>query len=81
MNVHVRLSAGLAPTGGSTRLLVNLTEEATVADLLAHLREQYPALAQKMIPAIAMVAGRPAAPSDRLVEAQEVALLLPAAGG
>ena len=81
MNVQVRLSAGLAPAAGSTRLIVTLAETATVADLLDHLRTQHPALASKINTAIPMVAGRPAVPSERLIEAQEVALLLPAAGG
>lgn len=81
MNIRVRLSAGLAPTVGVSRLQVDLAENATVADLLEHLRAEYPALGSKMTIAIPMLAGRPAAPSDPLSEAQEVALLLPAAGG
>ncbi len=81
MNVQVRLSAGLAPTVGQARLVVSLAENATVADLLEHLRAQHPALAAKMNMALPMIAGRAAAPTDRLSEAQEVALLLPAAGG
>ena len=81
MNIRVRLSAGLAPTVGNSRLLVNLAENATVADLLEYLRVQHPALAVKMHTAIPIIAGRPAASSERLVEAQEVALLLPVAGG
>jgi sulfur carrier protein ThiS len=81
MNVRVRLSVGLAPINGNTRLIISLAENATVADLLDQLRAQHPTLASKINTAIPMVAGRPATPSDRLVEAQEVALLLPAAGG
>jgi molybdopterin converting factor small subunit len=81
MNVHVRLSAGLAPAVGNSRLVVTLAENATVADLLDQLRAQHPALASKMDTAIPMVSGRLATPSERLTELQEVALLLPAAGG
>jgi molybdopterin converting factor small subunit len=81
MNVRVRLSAGLAPAAGTSRLSLTLTETATVADLLDHLRDQYPMLASKITSALPMVSGRPAALSDRLVAEQEVALLLPAAGG
>jgi molybdopterin converting factor small subunit len=81
MLVRVRLSAGLAPTVGHSRLSVSLLENATVADLLDHLRTEYPALAQKINAALPLVSGRPVAPSHCLNEAQEVALLLPAAGG
>ncbi len=81
MNIQVRLSAGLAPTTGVSRLQVDLTENATIADLLDHLRAEYPALASKMTIAIPMIAGKHAAPAAPLTEGQEVALLLPAAGG
>lgn len=81
MNIRVRLSAGLAPTAGVSRLQLDLAENATIADLLDHLLAEYPALASKMTIAIPMLAGRPAAPADLLSETQEVALLLPAAGG
>jgi len=81
MLVRVRLSAGLAPTVGNSRLSISLSENATVADLLDHLRAEYPALASKINTALPMVSGRPVAPSHHLTEAQEVALLLPAAGG
>jgi molybdopterin converting factor small subunit len=81
MNVRVRLSAGLAPAVGSSRLSVTLAETATVADLLEQLRAQYPPLALTMTTALPIVSGRPVALSDRLTDDQEVALLLPAAGG
>jgi molybdopterin converting factor small subunit len=81
MNVRVRLSAGLAPTNGNSRLLITLAENATIADLLDHLCIQHPELALKISMAIPMIAGRHAIPADHLTDAQEVALLLPAAGG
>ncbi len=81
MQIRVRLGAGLAPAAGSARFSVSLAENATVADLLAHLRAEYPALAAKVNTALPMVAGKHAAPADLLSEGQEVALLLPAAGG
>lgn len=81
MNVRVRLSAGLAPTAGNTRLMISLAENATVADLINQLQAEHPALTAKIATAIPMVAGKHAAPADPLTEGQEVALLLPAAGG
>lgn len=81
MNVRVRLSAGLTPTAGNTRLMISVAENATIADLIAQLKAEHPALTAKIATAIPMVAGKHAAPTDPLIEAQEVALLLPAAGG
>lgn len=81
MNIRVRLSAGLAQFAGNSRLVVNLAEGATVTDLLNHLRTEHPAIAPKLDIAIPMVAGRPAGYSELLTAGQEVALLLPVAGG
>jgi len=81
MNIRIRLSAGLAQLAGNSRLVVNLAEEATVTDLLDHLRTEYPPLAPRLETAIPMISGRHAASSEILTTGQEVALLLPVAGG
>lgn len=81
MLVRVRLSAGLTPSAGNSRLSVSLEENATIADLLEYLRGEYPALASKINTALPIVSGRPIALTHHLSEAEEVALLLPAAGG
>jgi molybdopterin converting factor small subunit len=81
MLIRVRLGAGLVLPAGNSRVSVSLPENATVADLLDHLRAEYPALTQKINAALPLVSGRPVTLSHRLAEAQEVALLLPAAGG
>lgn len=81
MMVNVRFSAGLAPLVGNTRLQVNLDDQATLADLLTHLCRQYPDLKQKLNSAVFMAAGRHLSPVDPLTSEQEVALLLPVAGG
>lgn len=81
MNVNVRLSAGLAQLIGYPRLAVSLAEEATVADLLSQLRQQHPALEQRLGSAIPMIEGRHVTPAEPLLAGQEVALLLPVAGG
>ncbi len=81
MNVNVRLSAGLAHSLGNPRLTVTLADDATVADLLAHLRREHPQLQPGLDTAIPMIAGRHASLSQSLSPGQEVALLLPAAGG
>jgi molybdopterin converting factor small subunit len=81
MTIHVRFSPGLAQLIGNPRLAVTLAEEATVADLLQYLRSQHPALNQRLDAAIPMISGRHAAQSEHLAAGQEVALLLPVAGG
>ena len=81
INVRVRLGAGLAPASGNPRLAVTLVADATVADLVAHLREQFPPLTPKLNIAIPIVSGRHASLYQPLAEGQEVALLLPVAGG
>ncbi len=79
--INVRMSLGLAKLAGNTRLRVMLDEGATVADLLDHLCSQYPALKQKLNIAVAIVSGRHATASQTLSHGQEVALLIPIAGG
>ncbi|MCB0214560.1 MAG: MoaD/ThiS family protein [Anaerolineae bacterium] len=81
ITIRVRLGAGLAPKAGNPRLTVTLDASATVADLVSYLREQEPTLAHKLNVAIPMVAGQHAAPSQLLQSGQEVALLMPVAGG
>ena len=81
MRINVRLSTGLAPLAGNPRLQVTLAEDATVADLLYHLQHEHPALGQRLGSVIPMIAGRHVSPADPLTAGQEVALLLPVAGG
>lgn len=81
MLIRVRLGGGLAQLAGGARIEVTLTEAATVADLLEHLQIQHPKLKQKLHTAMPMVSGRYAAHTDPLAPGQEVALLLPVAGG
>ena len=81
MNVNVRLSAGFVEITGTTRLAVDVTEGATVADLLGQLRASYPAMEAKLQAAVPTISGRHVSPAEPLNAGQEVALLLPVAGG
>ncbi len=81
MNVNVRLSVGLAQAVGNPRLTVSLPEDATVAELLAELGASYPQLYPKLNTAVAVIAGRHTPVTESLTTGQEVALLLPIAGG
>ena len=81
MNVPVRLGAGLSNLVGRPRLVIELRETATTADLLASLKTEYPVLAERLDAAVPMISGRAAPPTEPLAAGQEVALLLPVAGG
>ena len=81
MNVRVRLAAPLAQLVGMPRLTVDLPAGATVGDLCARLARDQPALADGMPSALVGGSGLHALTDDPLPPNQEVALLLPAAGG
>ncbi len=81
IQIHIRLSAGLAQSIGLARMVVTLPDAATVADAISHLLNQHPGLNTKMHLALPFVAGQQVTQSAPLVDGQELALLLPAAGG
>jgi molybdopterin converting factor small subunit len=81
VNVQVRLGAGLARTAGVSRLGVELPPGATVETLLARLGAAEPAIAAGLSSALPVVRGVHATPSQRLADGDEVALLIPVAGG
>lgn len=80
MNVSIRVGSGLVLGAGLTRLSVTLAEDATTADLFEYLQTQYPAAAR--LESVVMVSnGEHISRSALLSDGQEVALLLPIAGG
>ena len=81
MLVHVRINGALAQEIGTTRLQASLEDGMTVSDLLAWLCQQYPQSATKLNQAVPIVAGQHLPQTTVLVAGQEVALLLPVAGG
>jgi len=81
MQCQVRLNGALARAAGQARLAVTVPDGATVAELIAEVRRRYPAHAQALAVAVAVQGGRHVAGDARLVPGQEVALLLPVAGG
>jgi molybdopterin converting factor small subunit len=81
MQVNVRLSAGLAQITQTARLQVTLPEDATVADVAGQLVDQYPGLQVRLGHAVAMLGGTHVPRTASLVPGQEVAFLLPVAGG
>lgn len=81
MNIHVRLSAGLAYAAGQTRLTLALPTDATVATAVATITIQHPTLAGRLERALPMLGGRHVEATTPLSDGAELLLLLPAAGG
>jgi molybdopterin synthase sulfur carrier subunit len=81
VRVQVRLGAGLATAAGSRRLTVALPDGASVETLLDELRELEPQLAAGLDSALPVVRGTHADRDQPLNDGDDVALLIPVAGG
>jgi molybdopterin converting factor small subunit len=81
MRVRVRLAAGLGRLAGAPLLALELAPGASVADLLETLGDAHPDLAPALGSVLPVVAGAHAQRGDVLQDGDEVALLLPVAGG
>lgn len=81
MTVHIRFSAPLARVIGAPRLTLALDEGATLVALRDRLCHLYPDLAPRLPRAVAIIDGRTAPPDTLLQEGEQIAFLLPVAGG
>ena len=81
MQIHTRLSGELVSSIGKPRLTLILPDRATVGDLLETLCQEYPDSASRLQATVPIILGRHVTPSERLTDGQEVAFLLPIAGG
>jgi molybdopterin converting factor small subunit len=81
MRVRVRLGAGLSRFADTPQLSVDLADDASVDDLFAALGRQQPSLAPALPSALPVVAGTHVEREQRLQPGDEVALLIPVAGG
>jgi molybdopterin converting factor small subunit len=81
VQIEVRLGPGLATAAGARRLRVALPQGATVDNLLEHLRSAEPAIAAGLDSALPVVGGTHASRAQQLAEGDQVALLMPVAGG
>lgn len=81
MNVQVRLGPGLATAAGRRRFGVVLPPHATVETLLERVRDVEPAIAAGLEAALPVVGGTHASKQQELADGDEVALLIPVAGG
>jgi sulfur-carrier protein len=81
VHVLVRLGSGLATAAGTRRLRVELPGESTVETLLTRLGEVEPAIAPALESALPVLRGTHASATEPLADGDEVALLIPVAGG
>ena len=81
MRIAVRLGSGLSRLAGGPRLEVELADGATVGDLLDRVAEDRPALSTGLPSVLTVVRGSQVAGNRVLEEGEEVALLIPVAGG
>jgi molybdopterin converting factor small subunit len=81
MMVTIRLSAGLARLTGMPRIGIPVDDPATVARALERLADQYPSLASQVHQAVPVMRGEPVGREQILREGDELALLMPVAGG
>jgi molybdopterin converting factor small subunit len=81
MRVRVRLGAGLSRFADAPVLSVELADGANIDDLLAALGTEQPGLAPALHSALPVLAGTHVERDQRLQSGDEVALLIPVAGG
>lgn len=81
MQVKVRLSGELARVTGAPRITLDLDDGATVRQLRRAVEARHPELGGALTSALSVIAGAHAPLDQPLRHGDEVALLLPAAGG
>lgn len=81
MEIHVRVNGVLAQRMGRARLTVAVPAGATVADVVTALRAAHPGQSAELAQVVAVVAGAHRPLTTTVENGQEVALLLPVAGG
>ena len=81
MQVRVRLGTGLARLAAAPIVGLELDDGATVADAVARLAAEHPALAEPLHAALPMVAGAHPNRDRPLHAGDELALVTPVSGG
>jgi molybdopterin converting factor small subunit len=81
VRIRVRLGAGLSRFADAPLLSIDLADGASVDDLLAALSAQQPSLEPALPSVLPVVAGTHVEREQQLHAGDEVALLIPVAGG
>jgi molybdopterin synthase catalytic subunit len=79
--VTVRVNGVLAQEVGTSRLQLDLPQDATVADLLDAMCRRYPTSSEPIRRAIPVIGGNHVSPSATVPAGREVSLLMPVSGG
>lgn len=79
--IIVRVNGSLAEALGTSRLAVQAPSSATVGDLVSQLQKQHPGAADLFVRAVPVAGGKHLDPATELLHQQEIALLMPIAGG
>ncbi|MAK40177.1 MAG: hypothetical protein CL993_00425 [Euryarchaeota archaeon] len=77
----VRVNGKLAEELACSRLSVEVTEPATIQDIIDEIKFRYPDSANTILAAIPFCAGNHKSPNEKISAGQEITLLMPAAGG
>lgn len=81
MVLSIRINGLLAQEIGTTRLHVDVNPSTTIEALIQELKAKYPQSAETLQVAIPFVGGRHLDKTTTLKQGQQIALLMPAAGG
>lgn len=81
MVLTIRINGSLAQEIGTTRLHVDITSSTTVEDVIQELKSKHPNSAETLQVVIPFVGGRHLDKTTTLKQGQQLALLMPAAGG
>jgi sulfur-carrier protein len=81
LRIDVRLGSGLSRLAGGPRLAVDVADGATVDEVLVRVAEEQPALAAGLPSALTVVHGTQVGGERVLAEGDELAVLMPVAGG
>lgn len=81
MKIMVRVNGTLAQKVGVPRFPVELEPDARVNELLVHLSERFPNVVGELAAVVVVSGGAVLSETALLKEGQDVALLLPVAGG
>ena len=81
VSFSVRVNGKLADEIGASRLKIEVTEPATVQDILDEMESRFPGSSGTICEAIPFVSGSHRGADEEIRTGQEITLLMPAAGG
>jgi len=77
----VRVNGKLAEQLGTSRLSIEVSDPATIQDIIDEIKSRYPDSISTILEAIPFSAGTHKSAEEKVKPGQEITLLMPAAGG